>query len=121
MIFLFCNMGKLKAQTKILQLSKGFIKHFVILLFLWVTLTLRMEIKTNFAFYCYRRGIMRFEIVLITVNTGVSKFVADHDSLLKYGSQDIIPFWCKCSIFLSLFLCLKNEGVAKNVNLNINL
>ena len=41
--------------------------------------------------------------------------------VLKYGSQVIIPFWCKYSIFLTLFLCIKNNDVAKNVNLKINL
>ena len=41
--------------------------------------------------------------------------------MLKYGSQEKVPSWCRCSIFLSLFLRLKNTIVAKNVNILINL
>ena len=40
---------------------------------------------------------------------------------LKYSSDKIIPFSCKCSILLSLILCLKNKGVVKNVKHSINL
>ena len=41
--------------------------------------------------------------------------------LTKYSSDEINPFTCKCSILLSLILCLKNKGVVKNVKHSINL
>ena len=40
---------------------------------------------------------------------------------LKYGSQVIIPFWCRCSIFLSLFFMSKKQWHPKIVNNKINL
>ena len=36
---------------------------------------------------------------------------------LKYSSRQIIPSLCRCSILLSLFLCLKNHGVKVNIHL----
>ena len=69
-------------------------------------------------FYCLNSTVYTMRRNLLKNNV---LHIWSGKNLLKYGSQVIIPFWYKCSIFLSLFLCLKNNDVAKNVNLNINL
>ena len=41
--------------------------------------------------------------------------------VLKYSSHQISPLLGRCSILPILYLCLKNQAVAENVQLNINL
>ena len=60
--------------------------------------------------FCFQNcsDLLREKKVLV-IKKKVMKFEAEGQEfakilrLLKYGSQEKVPFWCKCSIFLSLY------------------
>ena len=49
-----------------------------------------------------------FEVKLKESKQNWNELTLKVHGLLKYGSQEKVPFWCRCSIFLSLFMSKKH-------------